>query len=128
LILTQDGAVARRIIGGHGIEKVYVVRTAERITDEHLRKLRGALFLDGKPLLPMKIERLADRSARFVLVEGRKHQIRRICRHVGVHVVDLFRESIGPLRIGNLEEGCWRLVYPAELELLLAGTSQRIVR
>jgi 23S rRNA pseudouridine2604 synthase len=120
LVLTQDGSVARRIIGGHGVEKCYVVRTAEPATDVQMRKLRGRLSLDAQPLLPMSVERVADDTLRFVLVEGKKHQIRRLCRRFGLTVVDLFRVAIGPLAIGDLPEGCWRVVRPEELERLRA--------
>lgn len=118
LLLTQDGAVARQVIGGHGLEKVYEVQTAEPASGEQIRKLKGPLRLDGKPLLPMRVRRLSERTLEFRLVEGRKHQIRRVCRHVGLEVVDLFRRSIGPFRIGALREGGWRLATPEELDAL----------
>jgi 23S rRNA pseudouridine2604 synthase len=118
LVMTLDGNVARRIIAGHGVEKCYVVRTAEAATDGQIHKLRGRLRLDGQPLLPMRVERRAENTLRFVLVEGKKHQIRRLCRRVGLTVVDLFRTAIGPLAIGDLPEGKWRMVRPAELERL----------
>src|SRR5262245_48194907 len=118
LLLTQDGAIARRIIGGQGGEKCYLVRTAEKATDVQIRKLRGSLSLDGEPLLPMRVGRVADDTLRFVLAEGKKHQIRRVCRRFGLTVLDLFRISIGPLEIGDLPEGKWRMVRPEELERL----------
>lgn len=118
LVLTEDGTVARRIIGGNGVEKEYVVRTAPEAADGQLRKLRGPLDLDGKPLLPMRVERLAPDLLRFVLREGKKHQIRRLCRRFGIEVVDLFRVAVGPLTLGDLPEGCWRLAGPDELERL----------
>jgi 23S rRNA pseudouridine2604 synthase len=118
LVLTQDGSVARRIIGGQGVEKCYVVRMAEPVTEVQIRKLRGQLSLDAQPLLPMRVERVADDTLRFVLVEGKKHQIRRLCRRFGLTVVDLFRVAIGPLAIGDLPEGRWRLVRADELARL----------
>jgi 23S rRNA pseudouridine2604 synthase len=120
LVLTQDGSVARRIIGGQGVEKCYLVRTAEPATDAQIRKLRGRLSLDDRPLLPMRVERVAEDTLRLVLVEGRKHQIRRLCRRFGLQVVDLFRVAIGPLALGDLPEGRWRLARPDELERLQA--------
>jgi len=120
LVLTQDGNVARRIIGGQGVEKCYLVRTAEPATDVQIRKLRGRLSLDAQPLRPMRVERLADDTLRFVLVEGKKHQIRRLCRRFGLTVVDLFRVAVGPLAIGDLPEGRWRLVRADELARLRA--------
>lgn len=118
LLMTQDGTVARRIIGGQGVEKCYLVRTAEAATDVQLRKLRAADSLDGEPLLPMQIERVAEDTLRFVLVEGKKHQIRRVCRRFGLNVEDLYRTAIGPLEIGDLPEGCWRVVRADELSEL----------
>lgn len=118
LVMTQDGTIARRIIGGQGVEKCYVVRTAEAATDVQIRKLRGAQSLDDQLLLPMQVERVAEDTLRFILVEGRKHQIRRLCRRFGLNVVDLFRIAIGPLEIGDLPEGCWRVVRADELKRL----------
>jgi 23S rRNA pseudouridine2604 synthase len=116
LILTEDGAVARGIIGGNRVEKTYLVRVSGEARDAQIRKLCGPLALDGRPLLPMRVERVAADRLRFVLVEGRRHQIRRVCRKVGLEVVDLLRQAIGDLRLGSLPEGHWRLLRPPEVE------------
>jgi len=118
LVLTQDGTVARRIIGGEGVEKCYLVRIDGAASDAQIRKLCGRMLLDGEVLRPMRVERVAEDSLRFVLVEGKKHQIRRVCRRVGLSVLDLFRSAIGPLAIDDLPEGRWRLARPAEIERL----------
>lgn len=118
LVLTQDGVLARRIIGGNGVEKEYVVRTAEAASEEQVRKLRAPMSLDGRALLPMSVRRFGPKILRFVLVEGMKHQIRRACRKVGLTVEDLFRDRIGPFRIGELPEGRWRFAREEELSLL----------
>lgn len=115
LVLTQDGTVARRIIGGQGVEKAYLVRTDPPATDGQLRKLNGPMRLDGQPLLPMRVSRVDTQTLRFVLVEGRKHQIRRCARTVGLAVTDLFRVAVGPLLLGDLPEGCWRLATDEEI-------------
>jgi len=118
LILTQDGTVARRIIGGEGVEKCYVVTMREPVSDGQIRKLRGPLRLEDRELQPMHVHRVADDTLRFVLVEGRKHQIRRVCRHVGLTVADLVRTAVGPIALGDLPEGRWRVVAPGELDRL----------
>ena len=104
-------------IGGQGVQKCYLVRTTEPATEVQLRKLRGPLELDGEMLQPMRVERAPD-ALRFVLVEGKKHQIRRLCRRFGLTVTDLFRTAIGPLALGDLPEGRWRVARPEELERL----------
>jgi 23S rRNA pseudouridine2604 synthase len=118
LVLTQDGTLARLLIGGNAVEKSYLVRTAEPATDGQVRKLNAPMQLDGQPLLPMRVRAAGDSLLRFRLREGKKHQIRRVCRHVGLDVTDLFRESVGPLRIGDLPEGQWRLATEDELARL----------
>jgi 23S rRNA pseudouridine2604 synthase len=118
LLLTQDGTVARRVIGGQGVEKAYLVRTAEAVTDTQIAKLNGPLGLDEQPLLPMRVTRVGGDALRFVLVEGKKHQIRRACQRFGLTVVDLFRTAIGPIEIGDLAEGRWRLIGAEELDRL----------
>lgn len=120
LVLTQDGTVARRIIGGAGVEKAYLVHTAEPPSDQQIRKLNGPLVLDDQPLRPMRVERAGEHLLRFVLMEGRKHQIRRLCRRFGLTVDDLLRTAVGPIALGDLPEGRWRLVTHAELERLRA--------
>jgi len=118
LVMTQDGTVARRIIGGNGVEKAYVVRVEPPPRDEQIRKLNGAMRLDGVPLLPMHVVRAGASGLRFILVEGKKHQIRRCCHTVGLEVTDLQRVAVGPLRLGDLPEGCWRLASDEELARL----------
>lgn len=125
LVLTDDGAVARCIIGGQQVEKTYLVRTAEAATDGQLAKLNGPLRLDGVPLRPMRVTRDDATRLRFVLVEGRKHQIRRCCRTVGLTVTDLLRIAIGPLALGALPEGGWRLATADELARLRALSAGR---
>lgn len=119
LVLTEDGTVARRIIGGHSIKKSYRVRMSDPVNDAQLRKLGGAMSLQGRTLLPMEVRRIGPDLLRFVLVEGRKHQIRLVCRKVGLSVVDLCREAVGPLRLGDLPAGKWRLATRDEIASLL---------
>jgi 23S rRNA pseudouridine2604 synthase len=120
LVLTQDGTVARRIIGGNGVEKAYLVAVTPAPRDEQIRKLNGPMRLDGIALRPMQVTRAGAAGLRFVLVEGRKHQIRRCCRTVGLEVTDLQRIAVGPLRLGDLPEGCWRVVSEDEIARLHA--------
>jgi len=118
LVLTQDGIVARRLIGGFGLEKVYRVHMSEPVSEGQIRKLEKIRRLDDKPLQAMRVKRVSAQVVRFVLTEGRKHQIRRASRKVGLRVEDLFREAVGPFRIGELPEGCWRLATAGQLARL----------
>ena len=164
LVLTQDGRVARQLIGeDSGMEKEYLVRVVytgvanpaaansaaatygaratarptpqpatptqlSRIDDddpvstdvqsvfpvEKLRLLRHGLRLDDQALKPAKVEWQNPEQLRFVLVEGKKRQIRRMCELVGLKVVGLKRVRVGKVMLGNLPVGQWRYLAPHE--------------
>ena len=119
LVLTQDGRVARQLIGeDSGMEKEYLVRVqvAEGATfDERgLALLRHGLELDGEALRPAVVEWVNADQLRFVLREGKKRQIRRMCEAVGLNVLGLKRVRIGTVMLGDLPVGAWRYLGPNE--------------
>ncbi len=149
LVLTQDGRVARQLIGeDSGMEKEYLVRVAytgaenpaaatsaaathaplQAIADHDpvrndvqsvfppamLARLRHGLSLDGQALKPAKVEWQNPEQLRFVLTEGKKRQIRRMCELVGLKVVGLKRVRVGKVMLGNLPLGQWRYLQPHE--------------
>ena len=153
LVLTQDGRVARQLIGEDSeMEKEYLVRVAytghenvaaasaasatyggkatqlsaigdhDRVSTNvqavfpaaQLERLRNGLSLDGKPLKPAKVEWQNPEQLRFVLTEGKKRQIRRMCEQVGLKVVGLKRIRMGRVTLGQLPAGQWRYLAPHE--------------
>jgi 23S rRNA pseudouridine2604 synthase len=155
LVLTQDGRVARQLIGEDAVmEKEYLVRVIytgvlntaaatsaaatyaarpvptqlSRIDDDDpisqdvqsvfspdkLALLRHGLSLDGQALKHAKVEWQNPEQLRFVLHEGKKRQIRRMCEQVGLKVVGLKRVRIGKVMLGNLPVGQWRYLAPHE--------------
>jgi len=158
LVLTQDGRVARQLIGEDSLmEKEYLVRVAYtgvvnpgaatsaaatypglpgrgkpqqlmRIDDDDpvtsdvqsvfpadkLQLLRHGLSLDGQALQSAKVEWQNPEQLRFVLTEGKKRQIRRMCELVGLKVVGLKRVRVGKVMLGNLPVGQWRYLAPHE--------------
>ncbi len=133
LVLTQDGRVARALIGEDSeVEKEYLVRVVWAphgpkgpgvveqdvqavFPAERLARLRHGLSLDGQPLRPAGVDWLNPEQLRFVLTEGKKRQIRRMCEAVGLHVVGLKRVRIGRVALGQLPQGQWRYLLPDEV-------------
>lgn len=110
LVLTQDGRVARQLIGEDSqIDKEYLVRVEGRLTASGLGLLNHGLELDGRALRPARVEWVNAEQLRFVLREGRKRQIRRMCELVGLRVTALKRVRIGQVVLGELAVGQWRL-------------------
>ena len=147
LVLTQDGRVARQLIGEDSVmEKEYLVRVSYLGAGEPLRggderpgalrtihendpvttnvqgifppamlaRLRHGLSLDGQALKPAQVDWQNPEQLRFVLTEGKKRQIRRMCELVGLKVVGLKRVRIGRVMLGNLPVGQWRYLAPHE--------------
>jgi 23S rRNA pseudouridine2604 synthase len=119
LILTQDGRVAKQLIGHDTvIEKEYLVRvqyTKEGLLPESgLKKLNHGLWMDGKALLPAKVRWQNEDQLSFTLREGKKRQIRRMCDMVGLKVLGLKRVRIGRVKLGDLPVGQWRYLRPEE--------------
>ncbi|WP_431026635.1 pseudouridine synthase [Paraburkholderia phenoliruptrix] len=125
LVLTQDGRIAKQLIGGHSeIDKEYLVRVAygEHTVDveshfppESLALLRHGLSLDDVPLKPAQVSWQNGEQLRFVLREGKKRQIRRMCELVGLEVIGLKRVRMGRVMLGALPPGQWRYLGPDEL-------------
>jgi len=109
LVLTQDGRVARHLIGEDStVEKEYLVRVTGELSDAGMKLLNFGLSLDGEKLKPAKVSWQNEDQLRFVLREGKKRQIRRMCEMVGLHVVGLKRIRIGSVNLGKLPVGQWR--------------------
>ncbi|MFN3297015.1 pseudouridine synthase [Caldimonas sp.] len=126
LVLTQDGRIARHLIGeDSAVEKEYLVRVehpqaahagppSRTLPPDQLALLRHGLSLDGHALRPAQVSWQNEHQLRFVLREGRKRQIRRMCELVGLKVVGLKRIRIGRVVLGALPPGQWRYLGPHE--------------
>ncbi|WP_176047339.1 pseudouridine synthase [Burkholderia sp. BCC1644] len=124
LVLTQNGVVAKQLIGEQSdIDKEYLVRVrfGEQLIDidqhfpaESLAKLRHGLELDGVALKPAMVSWQNGEQLRFVLREGKKRQIRRMCELVGLDVIGLKRVRMGRVMLGALPQGQWRYLSADE--------------
>jgi 23S rRNA pseudouridine2604 synthase len=126
LILSNDGVLAKAVVGPQSeLDKEYVVRVAGRIDEGTLGRLRYGLELDGRQLRPAKVDVIEGQTLRFVLQEGRNRQIRRMAELVGLRVMDLKRVRIGPLALGDLPQGRWRVLTPDERAAMIAASQGR---
>jgi 23S rRNA pseudouridine2604 synthase len=115
LVLTQDGRVAKQLIGENSaVEKEYLVRVEGTLTDSGMKQLRHGLRLDGVTLKPAIVSWQNEDQLRFVLREGRKRQIRRMCEMVGLFVTGLKRVRSGHVPLGALPVGKWRYLREDE--------------
>jgi 23S rRNA pseudouridine2604 synthase len=115
LVLTQDGRIAKQLIGEDSeVEKEYLVRVQGTLSAEDLARLNHGLELDGEALKPARVKWQNEDQLNFVLKEGKKRQIRRMCELVGLTVVGLKRIRIGRVVLGDLPVGKWRFLWNDE--------------
>ena len=116
LVLTQDGRIAKKLIGQDSeVEKEYLVRVSGNMIENGMELLHHGLELDGKELKPAKVSWINEDQLRFVLREGKKRQIRRMCELVGLRVAGLKRVRIGQVKLSKLPVGQWRYLGDKEL-------------
>lgn len=120
LIFSQDGRLAKKIIGENSdIEKEYIVRVQyhgpePRLPEAKLKLLNYGLSIDGEKLKPAIVEWINENQLRFILKEGKKRQIRKMCEQVDLEVKGLKRVRVGKLKLGDLPEGRWRFLDDGE--------------
>lgn len=115
LVFTQDGRLAKHVIGEDSdVEKEYLVRIENLFhlspteVKKKIRTLQHDLSLDGEKLKHCHVEQINEDQLMFILKEGKKRQIRRMCELVGFKVIGLKRVRIGNLKLGDLPAGKWR--------------------
>ncbi len=128
LLLTNDGDLVNRLTHPrYGHEREYRVLVAKRPDSKQLEALRrGVVLEDGTRTMPaeVRIERWQGKGAwlRITLKEGKKRQIREMCRLIGLPVVRLIRIRMGPLRLQGLKSGEWRYLTEDEIAALRRAT------
>jgi 16S rRNA pseudouridine516 synthase len=118
ILLSDDGAFIHRWTSPrHDIVKTYEV-TVDRDLPDGLAATfaSGTLQLHGepKPCLPAELEVTGSRTARLHVREGKYHQVRRMFASQGCPVTTLHRTQIGPVALGDLPPGQWRVLSGAE--------------
>jgi 16S rRNA pseudouridine516 synthase len=125
LLLTDDGALNHLLASPKShVPKCYAMTLAEPLRgDEADRLATGTLMLKGEttPLRAAQFTATGERSADIVIHEGRYHHVRRMMAAIGHHVHTLQRMAVGPLRLGDLAAGAWRLLDAVEVETLRAA-------
>lgn len=123
LILTNDGELAHHLTHPKfNIDKTYLVKIQKKLSDEDIRKLEQGVILDGEKTAPARIEavRLLKPGYEFLLTihEGRKRQVRMMLGKIGHYVTFLKRVQQGPLLLGHLPTGKFRILDKEEIKQL----------
>lgn len=132
LLLTDDGDLAYRLTHPrYKVAKEYEVVVAGVPARNDLQALREGVKLADGITAPAEVELVratkGDRDSgraelRVVIREGRHRQVRRMVEAVGHKVVSLRRSAFGPLRLGRLKTGGWRVLSGGEVSALRRAT------
>ena len=126
LLMSNDGTLVNELTHPRfNHTKTYLVKVAGRWSEEKLRTLRSPLTLDdGYTIRPVPVELVEDygngmRLLKFVLSEGRKRQIRKMCSAAHLVVLTLKRVRVGNFELPReLQPGEWRDLTDSELKQL----------
>ena len=127
ILLTNDGELAQRLTHPKfGVRKVYRVTVAGKVETETMRQMRKGIYIaegfvqvEGAKLLKA---RSSATELEIVLREGKNREIRRILARLGHKVQTLRRIAVGPLRLGDVPPGAYRVVTSQEVEKLWTAT------
>jgi 23S rRNA pseudouridine2605 synthase len=121
ILLTNDGELAHRLTHPRfGVPKTYrAVVDSPPVRERALKALREGVALDDGRTAPARVRRIRPDELEITIHEGRKRQVKRMCTSVGHPVRKLQRVAFGPLTLGNLEMGAYRLLTDAEVKRLV---------
>jgi 23S rRNA pseudouridine2605 synthase len=128
LLLTDDGELAFRLTHPrYKVSKEYIATVIGSPTAADLEALRTGVKLDDGMTAPAEVETIAVTAGsrdsvlaelRIVIREGRHRQVRRMVHGIGHKVQSLRRIGFGPLKLGRLKIGDWRVLGEAEVAAL----------
>ncbi len=127
ILLTNDGELAQRLTHPKfGVRKVYRVTVAGKVETETMKQMRKGIYIaegfvrvDGAKLLK---SRSKATELEIVLREGKNREIRRILARLGHKVQQLRRIAVGPLRLGDVPPGAYRVLSREEVKKLWLAT------
>lgn len=123
LLLTNDGALTQHMLHpSHEVDKTYLARVTGDVSLDSIRTLRTGVALDGRETSPAEVRVIRRTGAETVLLvtihEGRNRQVRRMFDCIGYPVIRLRRVQFGPLQLGELGRGEWRMLTPEEVDII----------
>lgn len=129
LLMTNEGDIVNKILrGGNDHEKEYAVAVNRPVTEEFLEKMQKGIWIEDLQVTtkPCRAWQTGSHTFHIVLTQGLNRQIRRMCRALDYHVMNLKRVRIMNIKLGSLKRGEYRELTAEELdglEKLLRGST-----
>lgn len=119
LLMTNEGDIVNKILrGGNDHEKEYAVAVNKPVTEEFLKKMRAGVYIEDLDVTtkPCRAWQTGSHTFHIILTQGLNRQIRRMCRALDYHVMNLKRVRIMNIKLGHLERGQYRELFLDEVE------------
>ena len=127
LLMTNDGELCNLLTHPrYGVEKTYRVVCDGTLSASEIALLTNGVALEDGLTAPAKVGNIRKSTTggtafSITIHEGRNRQIRRMLEAVGHRTLRLKREAYGPLKLGDLKPGEWRVLSEAEIAALFTA-------
>ena len=129
LIVTNDGDLSLALTHPrYKIDKEYEVLLDKPFDPKDRAKLLKGFHIMGGRAKIERLDILGPAHLRLTLNQGIKRQIRLMLYELGYEVERLIRTRIGPLKIGEMRPGDWRILTPKEIATLKAPVATSPVK
>lgn len=119
LIVTNDGHFANKVIHpSSNIQKEYLAKTDQEVTDEHLVIISKGIRIDGVRVKPLQVKKVRKGTIKMIIMDGKKREVRLLLEAAGLKTLSLTRIRIGSLHLGSLPVGGWKEMTTKERELI----------
>jgi 23S rRNA pseudouridine2605 synthase len=126
IIVTNDGHFANQLIHpSFDVEKEYVAKVDEEITEEHLKKLTQGTLIEGSFVKPIRVGKVRKGTLKIVIKEGKKREVRHLLLNAGLNCIELKRVRIGSLTLNTLPVGSYREMTEKEKNEVLKNEKKK---
>ena len=133
ILMTNQGELVNQMMRSRNFhEKEYIVRVNREVSKAFIQGMAKGVYLEQLDVStrPCQVQKVGRYTFRIILTQGLNRQIRRMCETFQYRVVDLKRVRIMNIKLGDLKEGAYRKITPAEwveLRAQLMNSSNDIV-
>lgn len=124
LLVTNDGHFANKVIHpSSNIQKEYLIKTLQEVTDLHLKQISKGMFIDGGFVKPIRVVKVRKGTLKIVVKEGKKREVRLLVQGANLEILELSRIRIGGLLLGPIAEGSFRPMTETEKQIIFQSSN-----
>ena len=124
LLVTNDGHFANKVIHpSSNIQKEYLIKTLQEVTDLHLKQISKGIFIEGSFVKPIRVVKVRKGTLKIAVKEGKKREVRLLVQGANLEILELSRIRIGGLLLGPIAEGDFRPMTETEKQIIFQSSN-----